>query len=54
MNSLTLANNTKVIVGALVAVVTNSFDWAHTTTIANERVNLAVLSGSFFRHVLHK
>lgn len=48
MNSLTLANNTKVIVGALAAVVTNSFDWVHTTTIANERVNLIVLSSSLF------
>lgn len=54
MNSLTLANNTKVIVGTLAAVVTNAFDWVHTTTIANVRVNLNVLSSSLFRHVLQK
>jgi hypothetical protein len=54
MNSLTLANNTKVVVGTLAAAVTNAFDWVHTTTIANVRVNLTVLSSSLFRHVLQK
>jgi len=48
MNAVILAKNTKVIVGTLAAVETNALDRVHTTTIANVRVNLTVLSSFLF------
>ena len=54
MNSLSLTSNTKIVVGALAAVITNAFDWIHTTIIADAWVYLTVLDSSLFCHVFNK
>jgi hypothetical protein len=54
MNSPALTSNTKIVVGALAAVITNAFDWIHTTIIADAWVYLTVLDSSLFCHVFNK